>query len=529
MSNSVSISLEQNPNVIIGQQLIFTVTLNSDRQISEDTTITIANSIGVSLISSSLIDITAGLFTLTVYISSSLNSGDNISFDLVISNDTDFHYPTINCTAKTLDPNSLTIYFDKNYLDVPIGPNSPPGENDGKSQTKVMARIKDNQGIFLPKVSVFIYTGNSSDIEKLDFYKYDNSTKIELYKSDNMKGIFLNSDESGRIIFYVYAQEKNLLTTNFYSSIFGVAEGIDANKSLNVVPTRPDDPHDLLDPPSIEGFKDEGQLTTHGAQSFLVKIPQYKNSEPGDDISFFINNQPTIYDYPLQDTSKLGNYFISLPYEMFENETGVSCQFTYRVTSQSSWVLFSRPLTLTYTGKPWPEPTYYDKCVVYSSFGTDNSSNIIDDFGNTDCVDIKDNNVVTCKTISNYKNNNGNGLTVEITGTNDITDITKPPLGANIRLVITVNAKHRNFTKNIDTHMPTKPGPDGTTAVATIGIPYDLLTGCSMYKNCHTGLLQFDYYVLDNITSPHATSWKGRITTALTGSLIDCSEVYNDN
>ncbi|AYA41765.1 hypothetical protein HZS38_15625 [Xenorhabdus nematophila] len=139
-----------------------------------------------------------------------------------------------------------------------------------------------------------------------------------------------------------------------------------------------------------------------------------------------------------------------MPYYIFP--VGEVANFYYKVVQPSSAnSLISDPLELTYTGESYPAPTYYDKCVVYSSFGVDDS-NIIDDFDNTDCVDIEMNNIVTCRNMSNYSNNQDDaGLFVKITGTNDPNDKTKPSLGAKIRLHLQISARYRNVDKYLYT------------------------------------------------------------------------------
>ncbi|CDG19819.1 conserved protein of unknown function [Xenorhabdus poinarii G6] len=522
MSNNTVAFPPDNYSVIKGQILILNVTLTSDTAISPGSYIYLENKTNVTL-ESPIPNInlsengTTGTFIIQLRISSTVNSGDTVSFDIVPSSSSGgFPSQKIKYTARTLNNDSLRLNFDRTSLDVPTSENTPP---KGIS-TRVSTLIKDEKNNPIPYLAVLINTNDDNLLDKINIYEYDNHTPVNVQNFFYYKGIYLASDQHGRLSFYIYPKLDEALILSLNTQVFGVGGAEPSSDTLNITHNDPAGVTHKLPSPEIEGFNG-GELVNHGDTKFLVKIPHYLGARENDTIRFYVNNHDAGVDYPLVDIDKLDKFSISLPYYIFP--VGVVSEFYYKIVhTDSANILISNPLELTYTGEPWPAPVYYDKCVVYSSFGASDPSNIIDDFDNMDCVDIKYNNVVTCENISN-NGLNSTGLFVQITGTNDPNDMTKPPLGSKIRLHLKINARYRNVDKWFNGSIPDQPGSDGITAVGTIEIPYNYLTGCSEYENCHTGMIQFTYFIDNDDKSSHTKVWKGRISTALPGTPPDCT------
>ncbi|MDC9612756.1 hypothetical protein PSI19_02430 [Xenorhabdus khoisanae] len=525
MNNTIAFP-PTNYSVIKGQILILNVNLTSDNPISPNTYIYLENRNNATLeypipnISLSS-DKKTGTFTVQLRISSTVNSGDTINFDIVPSSDSG-SFPSLNniqYTVRTLNHDSLHLNFDVTSLEVPTSENTPPS---GKVFTRVSTLIKDENNRTIPYLTVLINTDDDRNLDKINIYASDKATQVEAQNFFYYKGIYLASDKNGRLAFYIYPKKDEALILNLNSQIFGVGGAEPSANTLNITHSDPAGVIHKLPPPEIEGFNG-GELVNHGDTYFYVKIPHYLGARETDTIKFYVNSQDAGVDYPLATTTKLDNFSIPLPYYIFP--VGEVTEFYYKIIhTNSANTLISNPLELTYTGEPWPAPIYYDKCVVYSSFGAGDPSNLIEDFDNTDCVDIKYNNIVNCDNISNYSNNKDEtGLFVQIIGSNDPNDKTKPPLGSKIRLHLQINAKYRTVDQWIDGSIPEQVGSDGVTAVGTIGIPYSYLTGCSEYENCHTGMIQITYYIDSNSKPSHTRAWKGRISTALAGTPPDCT------
>ncbi|MCP9266579.1 hypothetical protein M5U04_00305 [Xenorhabdus sp. XENO-1] len=515
MSSSVSISIPYGYSVIIGQRLNLNVTLTSSVSRSDNTYIKIINADNkITLLDSSRSDEVPGLFTLFLEISPDINDGDSINFELYISSNVAFPKKPVMYTGRTLKNDSLTLFYDKNTLEVPTQPNYPPSGNDGKSRTRVMAIVRDEKGNPIPKVFVFISSVNPKDIEKVNLYQSDNETKIEIKQNINDEGVFLSTDWYGNLVFYIYAKELQPVSLEFYTRIFGVTNEIPADNALNIVNDKPENPHDYLAAPGIEGYDNGGELTNHGQTSFLIDIPPYPGAQKGDMIKMRINNVSTIYEYPLLQLSELGNYSsFSMPYFAFT--VGAVSTFSYVVFRQGRDTLYSRSLTLTYTGESWPEPVYYDKCVVYSSFGVNEPNNIIEEADPKDCEHATSHNTVNCKAISKSHDLDDPALFVQITGTNDITDKTKPPLGSMVDLTLHIKSNPRTVTKTYSKQIPSVAGSDGQTATTTINIARKYVRDCHEFKDCTAGRIEFSYQVRSENT--HSQTWVGRIDTASTG------------
>ncbi|MDE9590653.1 hypothetical protein KKJ23_24230, partial [Xenorhabdus bovienii] len=102
-------------------------------------------------------------------------------------------------------------------------------------------------------------------------------------------------------------------------------------------------------------------------------------------------------------------------------------------------------------------------CTVYSSFGPSIPSNLV----------FKDD-IVNYFTISRYMNNKEHdGLFVVITGTNDPTDKTKVPFGAEVTLNFRIESYKKSVYKTFTKTMPTQPDKGSKNAATLIiGIPY---------------------------------------------------------
>ncbi|MDE1483608.1 hypothetical protein [Xenorhabdus bovienii] len=519
MSDTISVSLASGSSVIIGQNLTLTVTLTSDTQISSNTNVYVQNRKNINVLDYSDIKIigdgTTASLTIDLEVSRNLNSNDTIRFNILRTDTSESM--GIQYTAKTLDLNSIKLYLDTDYLHLPKHENDSPTGNF----CRVMATIKDEQNSILPNVPVFISSDNPDYLELVDLYFFDQQTKINVEKSGNNKGFTLISNNNGRLIFYIYPKLPNPVVLNLYSIIDGVTGETPADKILSILSKDPADSRELLPAPKIDGFNG-GDLNTGGSTTFYVEVPSYEDAQIGDVIHFLVDRADHHYVHTLQDLSKLGNYFIFLPFSMLPK--GVACKFSYLVVHPDNTKNYSEPLELTFTGESWPPATFYDACVVYSSLGTDNPNNIVEQADPVDCADIEQDSIINCNTIKKYKDNkNDSGLFIQITGTNDISDKTKPPLGGHITLTLSITSNPRVVHHSFSGYIPSQPGADGTTAVTTIGIDHKWLTGCGKYENCQTGLITFTYSVTSDNQTAYSSTWKGRIDTIPSGA-IDCGD-----
>ncbi len=521
MNNDYDVSIPSGSSVIIGQRLVLDITLKSDSKIPIDSDVYLTNKKHINLLEKTHHYDEPEKFTLILEVDSSISNGEYVSFGIIIDSTLKFKQKNIIYYASNLDNDSLRIYYDQSYLEIPTEPNNPPDGNGGKSRTRATAIIKDKQGTPISNLFAFISSAVPENLEKVKLYEFDNNTIIPIIKTPYGEGILLSTDHKGNLIFYIYAKEMQPVSLELYTQVFDVVDEIPAENNLNIIDNTPKNPNDYLPAPKIAGFDDGGELTTHAESSFLVNIQPYPGAQNGDVIIFSINNKKTRFDAIVGEVD-LGKFSISLPYNMFDDTVGSPCQFSYVVIPVSGNTLYSKPLTLTYTGESWPKPVYYDKCVVYSSFGYNDKNNIIQEADPDDCNNVTPHNIINCHAISNYKNNQKDyALFVQIKGTNNITDKTKPKLGSQIKLKLHIKSNPRTVAGTYYKPMPSIPDPggDGQTATIIIGIPKTDVSGCHQFTNCDAGLIQFSYQT-DN---GHSQVWTGGIDTAPNGA-NDCPD-----
>ncbi|MCP9269276.1 hypothetical protein M5U04_14560 [Xenorhabdus sp. XENO-1] len=522
MSNSITVSPNAS-SVIIGQRLTLNVILTSDTPMSSDVSIYVQNRNNINLLDeSSSITLTEGgrigSISLSLEVKPDISNGDSVSF-YVVRSDTLQQF-MVEYTAKKLDNDSLRLTFDLDTLHVPDSANIPP---EGKIFSRVMATIKDEQGNRISGLPVSIYPNFPVNMEKVTFYAVDQKTQLTPYQFNNDKKIILTSNDHGRLIFYVYPEESKALVLSLYSKIDGVTNEIRSYNDLVIINKNSTNDDNKLSAPKIQGF-DRGELTTGGQTTFLVAIPSYDDAQVGDLIHFLVQGTYGGYHYTIKDLDELNRYSIPLPYYMFPVSQDIGFSYTVIGSILGDTPRYSQALELTYTGDSWPKPTFYDACVVYSSLGTDNPSNIVEQADPVDCADIEQDSIINCNTIKKYKDNkNDSGLFIQITGTNDISDKTKPPLGGHVTLTLSITSNPRVLHHSFSGYIPSQPGADGTTAVTTIGIDHKWLTGCGKYENCQTGLITFTYSVTSNNQTAYSSTWKGRIDTIPSGA-IDCGD-----
>ncbi|MDC9597581.1 hypothetical protein [Xenorhabdus anantnagensis] len=523
MNNDIVPSIISGSSVIIGQRLVLDVTLKSDDPIPPGTDIYLTKRKYIKLLEKSSHYDNPRMFTLILEVDSDISNNAYVQFTLAVSSSITFPSRNFIYSARTLNTDTLKVYYDQNYLEVPTQPNNPPNGNGGKSRTRAMAIIKDKQDAPISHLFAFISAAAPENLEKVKIYEFDNLTRVTIKKNPFGEGILLSTDNQGRLIFYIYAKEMQPVDIDLYTQVFDVVDEIPAESTLNIIDNSPKNPDDYLSAPKIAGFENGGELTTHAESSFLVDIQPYPGAQNGDVMIFCINNKKTLFDSIVGEV-ELGKYSISLPYHMFDDTVGTSCQFSYLVVPVNGTTLYSKPLTLTYTGESWPKPVYYDKCVVYSSFGYSDQNNIIQEADPDDCNNITPHNIINCHAISNYKNNSGSeALFVAIKVTNDITDKTKPQLGSEVTLKLHIKSNPRTITKSFPKkqQIPTQPDPggDGKTATLIIGISKDDVAGCHQFTNCDAGLIQFSYQTENG----HSKVWTGGIDTAPNGA-NDCPD-----
>ncbi|MDE9571389.1 hypothetical protein [Xenorhabdus bovienii] len=252
---------------------------------------------------------------------------------------------------------------------------------------------------------------------------------------------------------------------------------------------------------------DGGLRGNDSSSTFLVSIDSYNNAKENDTILFYVDGKYSQQKIVINDIKNLNNYFIHLPYTIFPLNKLVT--FSYVVVSTHGNIQSSAGVYVQYVGRGKNQPLdnvtrVYDMCTVYSSFGPSIPSNLV----------FKDD-IVNYFTISRYMNNKEHdGLFVVITGTNDPTDKTKIPFGAEVTLNFRIDSYKKQVYKTFTQTMPTQPDKGSrNTATLIFGISYEDVSHVESDSNSVAGRIYFDYHINELGKITYGKIWEARIDT----------------
>ncbi|MBI6547693.1 hypothetical protein [Xenorhabdus lircayensis] len=513
MANTISTSVKYGLDVIMGQNLTLDIILKSDNVISNDANIDIITKNGIEL-QRNIPPITlhdggkVGFFSVELFVDDNVPENNSVLFDIIPNSEAKgFHKTSMLYYAKTVDISSVKLEVGVDYIKMPTSLNIPPS---GQLASKISTTIKSRDGKTNLSGTPVTVLDTSGNFDKVNFYSSDKKEKLQVRDIGNKRGLIINTDSNGRLVFYVYAKQDSSVVLNLVSKIVGVTGEISADKALYIIDSGRTDPNYIVDEPIISG-EHQGILRSDGNSSkFSVTIPKYDNAEDSDTIFFFINGLMT--DVPFySDPENLGTPFIQLPYSVFL-EPNKPVNFYYVIIKDSAERLVSDSIQVTYVKDETPLDNVYEKCKVYSSQGTNDNDLVTEDY------------VIACKDISNYKNNTGDaGLFVKITGTNDPNDATKVPLGSEVTLYLHIRSDRKKLDLPIKLNMPTDAGNDGKTNFFIQGITQTYLVGISEVDTDNPGKIYFSYSIKNTDDRMiNSKAWKGKIDTHTDGPWPEC-------
>ncbi|WP_038244480.1 hypothetical protein, partial [Xenorhabdus bovienii] len=380
---SMIYSLSQSADLIIGQFFKITVGLISNEIISQSASVLFSNINNITVQTTPInfnisTDRKKAEAIVDISVKDTINDGDLITFN-IDTNMAGFETGKFICTARKIDPESLVLTVDNQFLDLPTGPNDPSiigsscTPNSGSTFcTKVHTILIDPHGKKLSGVPVLISENRTGNFDKFHIYDAEKKTQIEVKKFNDYDQIIINSDENGNVIFYLYSQESLSAVLNIISMIQGVTLSYYATSSVYAISSNIQSLN-YLRWPNIEGFW-SGNLISHGPDKFKVMITRYDNAQNNDVIIFYVNGKRTPYIININDVNEdLGKYSHELPYDIFEY--GGQSAFSYVVVTLGGDIMPSYPTNLVYMGGAIPEPDpdvkrdYYP-CIVYTSAGS---------------------------------------------------------------------------------------------------------------------------------------------------------------
>ncbi|PHM75261.1 hypothetical protein [Xenorhabdus kozodoii] len=503
MSNAMRFSLPDNSNLIIGQSFLFTVTVLSDKDIDDNSTITFYNNKDIT-VPSNAIALTLdnnnkkkAIAIITLTVSNTVSENEKISFSVKTSL-SGIQPKTLKYTARTIDSSSLELKVEDVFLPMPI---TFDDSQVGSISTKVNTVIRDNNGSTLSGVPVFIKNNVINDLDERYIYVDDKNTEINIQKFGQYSGIFVNSDEKGIVEFYVVPKKSLSLIIQLSSIIPNSTDFVFSQNPIFIIV---DNVKDYQKPPEIITAID-GNFKSEGESKCWVDISPCNEYEIGDFVLFFVNKECKYYTRIIDDDEHRNPCLMKLPYVFFQkNELS---RLSYLVIKPSGTILAeSSPTDVTYRGrpnKPWTDvDRIYESCKVYSS-----SDVLIEQDGG-----------INNQVISNHINNpNDAGLFVRITGTNDNSDSTKVRFGSEVILTLYINSSNRTTKQPFKGIMPYQPDKiGGKTATLTFDIPFNLLNDNLAFPY-HDGEIFFDYQIgNDNDRGvTYGGIWSGHIVTFL--------------
>ncbi|MDE1475250.1 hypothetical protein [Xenorhabdus bovienii] len=513
MSNSITVSVDDKSNVIIGQVLIIDIIFKSDSNIPTNSQFELKN-IKNATASNTFFSIinSDDNFSMTteLYIDKNISTGDIVSFDIVPNEHAvGFSTKKINYTANEVDLDSLGIYFEEDVIPALMTDeiNIPP---NGKSYTRAIAMVKNRNGYPLAEVPITIIGGYLPNLDKVKIFlsNQDPNTEVSKQQLYGEQSIVLNTNKNGKLEFYIYLSDKSQFVLDLKARVSGKTDFVFSRNRLYVLDDDPGAPFNItkqtLAPPNL--LDDSGELRgDDNSSTFLVSINSYNNAKADDTILFYVDGKYSRQEIVLNDIKNLNNYFIHLPYTIFPLNKRVT--FSYVVVSTNGNIQSSAGSYIQYIGGGKNQPQgnvtrVYDMCTVYSSMG------YFDPYAL-----VVPNGEINYSEISNHVDNPGNfGLYVTIIGATDPNNKNQVPINSDV----TINLYCNDDTKKINQTFKGKwkdisTNEEKSIKVCIASIPYKYLTSMD------NGRIYFDYQVSELGKITYGKIWKAYIDTLLPG------------
>ncbi|CDL87535.1 hypothetical protein [Xenorhabdus cabanillasii] len=515
--DTLTTTISLKADLIIGQSLPVTVTLESEKVINLVTTqITFtdasANIIvptGNILLKKAENDGHKATCVVTLKVINSAQDKAPIKFTIKASS-SDAEPFVFTGTARTIDKSTLSLMFDKKFLDI-----KNVTDSSVNNDVKVIATttLLDMDGEALSNIPILVRTRIPGNLLYCS-YKDRQGTPISVIQIGVYNLININSDAQGNIEFYIYPQQAHSMVLDLESFIMDAVNPVKATSPLFLANTEiPDFLNSIPEPNILGGFP--GPLTSNtGSPDFSVGVFHYPNATSGDYILFFTkekgeNERKYSGHYvPVVDPDKelgLEKYTYKVPYDIFK--IGVPYDFNCIVIlGKYDTSITSLPTDVTYMGgaKYSPSPSIdrkYDPCKVYTSLGFKGG-------------EIYAGSAIGYDSIKKYLDNpdGSTGLFIEVVG--DKNSKTKVPLGAKVTLNMYIEALNRNTKIVYDTKiMKSKLDPETKRYSLFFHIKFKDLVNILPYDNGGAGTIWFDYEFGVENNKSYGKIWEGEIDT----------------
>ncbi|MDE9429507.1 hypothetical protein [Xenorhabdus bovienii] len=517
MTNKITVSMDDNSAILIGQIFNLTITFESDNNIPITAGFDLKGFIHISTPITHFDMATGGSkysATIQMQVDQNIQMGDTVGFDIVPGTTAiGFSKKTIKYKVRDIDTDSLKLYFDHSVITALTkndGSNIPP---KGTSFTLVSTIVKDSKGDFLPNLPVTITGANETDLDNVNIYlsKDNINTEVKKHKLFGMDVIDLTTDEKGKLEFYVYPIFKEQFILKLNTRVLGTTNAEEPKNRLFVIDKDLNTPAtDLSIPklwsPTISEDNDGIITGDDSTTKFHVKIPHYDHADGDDTILFFVDGKYIHQQVQLEHVNNLGRSdFVSLPYAILPKDKEVG--FSYTVASALKNIVPSFGLNVKYTGQIRNEPLknitrIYDMCTVYSSMGYFDPYALVVPNGD-----------INYSVISNHIDNPGNiGLYVTIIGATVPNNQNQVPINSDVTVNLYCNDNTKKFNQTFKGKWQDI-SINGAKSIKVFiaSIPYKYLS------HMDNGRIYFDYQVNIAEETSYGKIWQADIDTLLPG------------
>ncbi|PHM69431.1 hypothetical protein [Xenorhabdus kozodoii] len=520
INNKIEISINKKADLVIGQSVSFTITLNSDTPIASGKAVTIKNSsanikFDQDITQPILLNYQNSLLTAFACLSFTVleevkdipvQDGSDIYFEVhtdAATSEGDFNVIKFTGKANEIDVNSLALFVEKPYLKTVVTGDDKPSEKD--NFTAIHTILKSISGKILVGTPIFVTSSVHHKMNDFQFKDANNKQEILPEKIGPNEGISISSDQHGLVKFYLYPKVSEVTSLVLQLVILNDVADIRAKKILYVANYINPGYMDSIGTPDIAGFSMGDLFANQGLAYFLTTVSSYDNVAIGDVVLFFVNGNYTGYSVTIEDEKKqLDQPSIRLPYTIFERD--VLSEFSYTVIKEGGDALYSLPLPLNYVGGVPYEPESevkrsYDMCIVHPSIGVDPN------------IAIPPVNSIGYDNIMKYPGYTYNGLFIEIIRSQDNdskAQLNPVPLDiTDITLNMYINSDNKSFTKPYTKQISlTEIGGPGNKDSIYFHIPYEDIVGINWRGN-----ISFDYQFFKDETIQYSAVWDGYIGT----------------
>ncbi|MDE1496558.1 hypothetical protein KKJ25_16865 [Xenorhabdus bovienii] len=512
-NNQITVSVKDKSDVVIGQNFLLDITLQSNNTLPESIKINFDIQYGLTLNSISTPSLSPDKKNATAIVDLTVNN--NLSPDKIASytvSATGIGSLNVSYTAKKINEPTIKFQANKLYLTTPMEDNTPGDGND--NYIIYRAILNDYRGQPIANTPVTILSKIDKEIDKKFTVTKDDDNDLGIIKSEfyhNLIFITAYSDSKGEVSFRVYPNKGTAAVLELELSIMGVSEN---NKALTVyiILPRPTDSYEWLPAPDIADLHGNKLIASGSRQTFNVIINKYSPMSDTDSVIFFNQYGVVLPVEVIGDATKPDHSF-QLYYDMFPLYQ--QSQFYYVIAHTSGDSMYSSVVDLTYTGGGDNQPSDefsrpLDPPVIYSSLARPPLDASDDEYI------IQEYDIVNLDTIDDYRNNGGIDLFIKIVGTSDLNSETKPKFGDKVFLVMYVNSSSKIINKSMPVTIKTVVGENTSTNI--IPIPHEMLVDIASYSDTgYPGVIYFEYYIDSEGIRTYSKDWQSQISTVSPG------------